>query len=29
MWGVLIAVLLFGILRNLPWAPFTALAPHG
>ena len=22
-----IAALLFGLLRNLPWAPFTALAP--
>lgn len=23
----LVATLLFGILRNLPWAPFNALAP--
>ena len=23
----LAAVVLFGVLRNLPWAPFTALAP--
>ena len=22
-------MLLFGILRNLPWTPFTILAPHG
>lgn len=23
----IIAALVFGVLRNLPWAPFTALAP--
>ena len=23
----LVAALVFGVLRNLPWAPFTALAP--
>jgi len=23
-----IAVILFGVLRNLPWFPFTLLAPH-
>jgi hypothetical protein len=28
-WGVLIVVVLFGVLRNLPYAPFDALAPHG
>lgn len=27
LWGLLIAVILFGILRNLPWWPFTLLAP--
>jgi hypothetical protein len=28
-WGVLIVIVLFGVLRNLPYAPFDALAPHG
>ena len=23
----IVATLVFGVLRNLPWAPFTALAP--
>jgi hypothetical protein len=27
-WSVLAAIVLFGIARNLPFAPFTALAPH-
>ncbi|WP_460190533.1 DUF2752 domain-containing protein [Urechidicola sp. KH5] len=27
-WIVLIIVLLFWLLRNLPWTPFTSLAPH-
>ena len=26
---ILIAVMTFWILRNLPWWPFTLLAPHG
>lgn len=26
-WAWLGAVLVFGVLRNLPWAPFSALAP--
>ncbi|MFZ5656560.1 MAG: DUF2752 domain-containing protein [Pseudomonadota bacterium] len=26
-WGWLGVTLAFGVLRNLPWAPFTALAP--
>jgi len=27
-WVVLVVVLLFFVLRNLPWPPFTYLAPH-
>ncbi len=27
LWGMLAVVILFGILRNLPWAPFSWLAP--
>lgn len=26
--AILFAILAFAILRNLPWAPFTLLAPH-
>ncbi len=26
--SIAIGVILFGILRNLPWEPFTLLAPH-
>lgn len=28
MWIVAPLVILFGIVRNLPWAPFTCLAPY-
>ncbi len=27
-WSLLAVIVLFGIARNLPMAPFTALAPH-
>jgi hypothetical protein len=27
-WVLLAVLLLFGVLRNLPWPPFTWLAPH-
>lgn len=27
-WGIAITVIAFFILRNLPWHPFTLLAPH-
>lgn len=27
-WGITIVVILFFILRNLPWYPFSLLAPH-
>ena len=27
-WSLLAAVVLFGVARNIPVAPFTALAPH-
>lgn len=26
-WALLAVVVAFGVLRNLPWAPFSALAP--
>lgn len=26
-WAIVVAVLAFGILRNLPWWPFTLLSP--
>jgi hypothetical protein len=26
--GLLITAIVFGIVRNIPVAPFTALAPH-
>ncbi|WP_243699989.1 DUF2752 domain-containing protein [Lysobacter sp. N42] len=26
-WGWLVVTVAFGVLRNLPWAPFTSLAP--
>ena len=29
LWIFLISLLIFGILRNLPWYPFTLLAPPG
>lgn len=29
VWGGIALILLFGVLRNLPWAPFTILAPPG
>lgn len=28
LWAILALLILFGILRNLPWWPFTLLAPH-
>lgn len=28
VWSVIGVIFAFGILRNLPWAPFTLLAPH-
>ena len=28
LWTVLIAVIAFGVLRNVPYYPFTLLAPH-
>ncbi len=28
LWSVLIAVVAFGVLRNIPYHPFTLLAPH-
>ena len=28
IWLLLAQFVLFGILRNLPYEPFTALAPH-
>jgi len=28
-WLFFAVIVLFGILRNLPWWPFTLLAPHG
>jgi hypothetical protein len=27
-WAIVAIVLLFSVLRNLPWAPFSWLAPH-
>lgn len=27
-WAALVIVVAFGVARNLPWAPFTLLAPH-
>ena len=27
-WAIIALVLLFSVLRNLPWAPFSWLAPH-
>ena len=27
-WAIVIFMLLFTVLRNLPWEPFTLLAPH-
>jgi len=27
-WLLAITVIAFGVLRNLPWFPFTLLAPH-
>jgi hypothetical protein len=27
-WGVTVLVLGFGLVRNLPWWPFTLLVPH-
>jgi hypothetical protein len=27
LFGVLAVLLVFGVARNLPWAPFTGLAP--
>jgi hypothetical protein len=27
-WGIIAVVFLFSVLRNLPWAPFSWLAPH-
>ena len=27
-WGLALFVVLFGLTRNLPWWPFTLLAPH-
>jgi hypothetical protein len=28
LWVFVAAVIAFGVLRNLPWYPFTLLAPH-
>ena len=28
IWTYFAVVLLYGVLRNLPWEPFRALAPH-
>jgi heme A synthase len=28
MWALLVVLLLFGVLRNVPYYPFTLLAPH-
>jgi hypothetical protein len=28
LWSILGLLILFGVLRNLPWWPFTLLAPH-
>ncbi len=28
VWAVLVVVVVFGVVRNLPFAPFTFLAPH-
>jgi hypothetical protein len=28
IWTLLVVVVAFGILRNLPWYPFTLLKPH-
>jgi hypothetical protein len=27
-WFIFVSVFAFGIIRNLPWYPFTLLAPH-
>jgi hypothetical protein len=27
-WALAVFVVLFGLTRNLPWWPFTLLAPH-
>jgi hypothetical protein len=27
-WGLLTVLVVFGVLRNLPWEPFLSLAPH-
>lgn len=27
LWGLLVVIVAFGVLRNLPWWPFTWLAP--
>jgi hypothetical protein len=27
-WAIIAVVVLFSVLRNLPWAPFSWLAPH-
>lgn len=28
IWSLLAVVVVFGVLRNLPWQPFMLLAPH-
>ena len=28
IWILLVVVIAFGVLRNLPWYPWTLLAPH-
>ena len=28
LWMLVVAMVLFGVLRNLPWYPFALLAPH-
>ena len=27
-WSIAVVIILFGVLRNLPWLPLSALAPH-
>ena len=28
IWSVLVIILAYGVLRNIPWYPFDMLAPH-